>query len=323
MKDYVITQERIQEVIPALQGKLGGWATRKAMRWFGIDRLNGIYKRCLDPDAVVFCRNVLEDAGINLVLENREVLDRFGEKPFVTISNHPYGHIETLGLISVIGAARPDYKFMGNVIFDEIEVLSGRMVGVRPSQKKYGVAESAFETTAETLDHIRAGHPFGFYPGGGVSGIRYEDGKFRVTDPKWRVGTVSLIERAGVPVIPVYFSGHNSFWYNALGVINIHLRDARLIRELGTKKGKTVYMRFGEPIHPEKLTVFSSKKELSAFLRASVYKLGNRPEKAGLALGEEQAAGTLEPVVLYLPDYYTGEYTPYAEVLSGDENAVA
>ena len=319
MKDHVITQERIQEVIPALRGNFGGWVTRKAMRWFGIDRLNGIYGRCLDPDATVFCRNVIEDAGIDLVVENREVLDRFAEAPFVTISNHPYGHVETLGLISVIGKARADYKFMGNVIFDEIEALSGHMVGVRPSQKKYGVAESTFETTAETLEHIRAGHPFGFYPGGGVSRVRYADGKFRVADPDWRDGTVSLIKRAGVPVIPVYFSGHNSFWYNMLGVLNINLRDARLIRELSTKKGKTVYMKFGEPIPPEKLAGFATKKELSAFLRASVYGLGDRvrvPVK-------EIRPKPLEPSVLPLPDFYTREFIPYAEVLPEEENAIA
>jgi putative hemolysin len=72
-----------------------------------------------------------------------------------------------------------------------------------------------------------------------------------------------------VPVIPVYFHGHNGTFFNILGLIDWRLRTLRLPRELFNKTGKTVRVSIGEPIMPEEQDRHPDLKEFGAFLRQS------------------------------------------------------
>ena len=273
MKDKLITQEEVQRAVPALRGKLGGMVTRWAMALCGLNKANALYDKCKQYEGVEFCEKVLGEIGVNLVVENGEVVDRFADGNFVTVSNHPYGHIDGISLIGAVAARRPDFKVMANFILGLIDTMSDHFIVVNPFRKGK-IDAGALESVKASMAHIEAGHPFGFFPAGRVSRPKlHRNLRFTVRDYEWKPSTVRMIKKTGVPVIPIYFSGQNSWFYNFLGLISWKMRTLRLAHELFNKRGKTVYMRFGEPVMPEELAAVTDTKAVGEMLKERVYAL--------------------------------------------------
>ena len=273
MKDKLITRELIQRAVPALRGKAGGVVTGWAMALCGLNKANRLYDSCKQYEGVEFCERVLEAIGVNIVVENAEVLDRFADGNFVTVSNHPYGHIDGISLIGKVAAKRPDFKVMANFILGLIDTMSDHFIVVNPFRKGK-IDAGALESVKASMAHIEAGHPFGFFPAGRVSRPKLHwNLRFTIGDYEWKQSTVRMIKKAGVPVVPVYFSGQNSWVYNFLGLISWKLRTLRLAHELFNKRGKTIHMRFGEPVTPEEMDAVQNPKKLGEFLKGKVYAL--------------------------------------------------
>lgn len=279
MRDKLITVEMIQRGVPALRGRFGGFVTRRAMALCGLNRANELYDKCKQYEGVEFCERVLEELGVDLVVENAKVVERFADGNFVTVSNHPYGHLDGISLIGVVGARRADFKVMANFILALIETLADFFIVVNPFRKGK-IDAGALESVKASMAHIEAGHPFGFFPAGKVSKpTLHANLRFTVEDYEWKHSTVRMVKKAGVPVVPVYFSGQNSWFFNFLGMISWKLRTLRLAHELFNKRGRTIYMRFGEPVMPEELAGAGNAKELASFLKGKVYALA-RPGEA-------------------------------------------
>ncbi len=67
-------------------------------------------------------------------------------------------------------------------------------------------------------------------------------------DPDWQFTIIKFIKRARVPIVPIYFSGHNSLIFNFLGIIHPMLRTLRLPAELFNKKDHIIEIRIGSPV---------------------------------------------------------------------------
>lgn len=88
-----------------------------------IDKVNDLYDRNSDRQGPDFARAVLEDIGVGYEILNADVLQRLPDGPFITISNHPYGHIDGVMLVDIFGHIRPDFKVMVNKFLGRIETL--------------------------------------------------------------------------------------------------------------------------------------------------------------------------------------------------------
>ena len=123
------------------------------------------------------------------------------------------------------------------------------------------------------LKDVSEGHPIGFFPAGAVSKF---DSHLKVTDLPWQPTIIRLIQQMKVPVIPVYFHGHNSTFFSILGLIDWRLRSMRLPRELFNMTGKKVKVTIGEPIMPDKIREYKDLESLGKFLREKTYALKNQ-----------------------------------------------
>lgn len=272
MKEKLLSREDIKRYIPAFRSRIGNLLVRPAMRLFGINKANRFYDSSKCYEGAEFCRHALDDAGVRLQVEGVDILEQFSGKPFITVANHPYGHIDALAVLSVIASERPDYKVTANFILELIDTLSMHFISLNPYQRD----TSNMESIRSVLSYIEDGHPVGFFPAGAVSDPKLTLKGFRVKDRDWKLSTVKLIRKAGVPVIPIYISGQNSWIYNLLGLISWKLRTIRLPHELGNKKGKAVRVIFGQPITPEQIAGQATAKDLAEFLRQSCYALDKR-----------------------------------------------
>jgi len=95
-----------------------------------------------------------------------------------------------------------------------------------------------------------------------------------VTDKEWQLSMIKFIKKANVPVIPVYFEGRNSTFFQILGLLHPVLRTVKLPSEMFNKRGKTIRIRIGSPITIREQDTFEDYREYGHLLRMKTYALG-------------------------------------------------
>ena len=273
MKEKLLSKEDVRKMSPLFRGRLGNILIDLAMWLTGMNKVNRIYDTSKQYEGTAFCHHLLEDVGVNIVVENLDILKQFEGQAFITVSNHAYGHIDGIAAIDIIGTVRPDYKMMVNFILGMIDTMAMHFIVVNPYQEGKLAQKSSVEGIKQCIDHIRGGHPLGFFPAGAVSKTKKWNLKLEVEDREWQPTVIRLIQKVKVPVIPVYFSGKNSWLFNFLDLVNWRLRSLRLGHEVYNKKGKTIHVRLGEPIMPDVQAKYKDLKELGEFLKAKTYAL--------------------------------------------------
>jgi putative hemolysin len=272
MKTVVLDKEDVKRIAPFFATKVGEKLIDFSMSVMALDKVNALYGRCCSKRGAEFATALLEDLRVNVELTNPEMLAKLPEGAFVTVSNHPFGALDGISLISFFGTRRPDYKVMVNSLLTYIEAMSPNFIAVEPYTSKKGSATN-LHGIKESMRHLREGHPLGFFPAGGVSELQ---GWGRIEDAPWADNIVRLISQLKKPVVPVYFHGRNSLFFYLLGVVSWKIRTIRLCPEVFRAQGSTIRITLGEPILPEKLAEFDSPHELGAYLREQTYAAGRK-----------------------------------------------
>ncbi|MDL2214773.1 1-acyl-sn-glycerol-3-phosphate acyltransferase [Dysgonomonas sp. OttesenSCG-928-M03] len=279
MKEKLISADEVRNIHPIFRGRFGNILIKLAMSLTGMNKVNRIYDASKQYEGVAFCDHLLKDVGVNIVVENREVLNRFDGQAFITVSNHAYGHIDGITAIDVVGSVRPDYKMMVNFILGMIDTMAMNFIAVNPFQSGKLANKSSLDGVKQCILHLKEGHPLGFFPAGAVSKTKLKGLKMTVKDREWQQSVIKLIKASKVPVIPMYFSGNNSWFFNFLDLVDWRLRSLRLGHEVYNKKGKTIYVRFGEPIMPDEIALHTDLDELGNFLKEKTYDLRRDTDK--------------------------------------------
>jgi 1-acyl-sn-glycerol-3-phosphate acyltransferase len=269
MKEKLISKDMIRGMHPVFRGRSGNIIIKFLFKVTGINKVNAVYDASKHLTGLEFVNDMLDKLRIIRKYENYEVLDDFKEGPFITVSNHPYGHIDGIIAISTVAGKRRDYKMMVNWMLMQIDTMEKHFIGVNPYSKdnKMSEVKSSVGGVKQCLGHLKEGHPLGLFPAGGVSSPHLD----RTEDREWQEPVLKLIKKAKVPVIPMFISGNNSWFYRFLGFIDWRIRTVRLLHEVTNKKGKTVYIRFGKPITVEEQSEYENIKEFGEFLKARTY----------------------------------------------------
>lgn len=274
VRPSVINFDDVVEIVPAAAKfpKLVKWLLRK----FGIEEVNRIHSTWCGTPGPEFARHLIEDEfRIPLQVDGIEILEGFKDGPFITVSNHPFGQLDGIALINLVTRFRPKYKVMVNMILNRITAMRPNFIAVDqsasadPEKRKVSVAG-----VREALSLIRNGDPVGFFPAGAI-GKTDKDGI--IVDRPWQPVVLQIIQKAKVPVIPIYFHGNNSKFFNFLGHHCVPLRTACLALELFKKKGKALHISVGEPISVDKQLEFGKDYEaLGWYIRMKMYDLSGR-----------------------------------------------
>ena len=240
------------------------------MRMLSIDKVNDLYDRNSSVTGPDFAKAVLKDIGVEYEVLNNDVLKQLPDGPFITISNHPYGHIDGVMLVYLFGHIRPDFKVMVNKFLGRIENLRDNFICVTPTgTERTGPTKESIQGIKEAVAHIRSGGVLGLFPSGAVSDLSVKDRCIR--DREWQEPVIRLIKKMNVPVVPVHFLDRNSNFYYSLGLLDWRVRLLRLPAEVFNKRGKLTRIALGEIISPEELQKYEDIDELRDFLRNKVY----------------------------------------------------
>jgi len=243
-----------------------------AFRFLSIDKVNAIHTRHYKKPGPDFCTEVIEDLGLKLMISNQKVLYNLPEGAFITVSNHPFGSLDGIMLIHLVGSRRPDFKVMVNMILNKITAMRPNFIAVDALASNDPAKKAvSMKGIKDAIMHVRGGHPIGFFPAGAVSKI---NGRLQLEDREWQPNIIRLIAQLKVPVIPIYFHGGNSWWFNLLGKLSWQLRTLRLPAEVFNKQGKTMHISIGDPIPVEDIASRAKDiKGLGEFLKQKTYSM--------------------------------------------------
>ena len=276
IKPDVINYEDLCQLVPALKGHPK--IAERLMKFIWLDKVNKAHAACCDTPGHNFTRRLLfEQFKMKVDVEGKEVLDNLPDGPFITISNHPFGAIDGIILIYLMGQKRPEFKVMVNMILNYITAMRPNFIAVDPMSsddpKKRAVSMSGIRAV---LRQLSEGKPIGFFPAGAMSKTTLTHG---LQDRKWQESVLQIIFKAKVPVIPVFFHGSNSWLCNLMGHICWPLRSLMIPSEMFKKSGKTVKVTIGEPISVEEQKQYVDPLSLGDYLRKKTYALKKKPKK--------------------------------------------
>ena len=266
----VLTVQEAQHLVPRLNSRLGAFLVKRGMHLAALDKVNALYDRNCQWQGSDFADAILRDVGVDYLIGNCERLEQLPQGAFITISNHPYGHIDGIMLIDLLGHIRKDYKVMVNQLLGHIRAMSPNFIKVIPTTSdSSGPRAASLGGLRETLAHLGEGHPMGFFPSGAVSDLKLKERCIR--DRAWQESVLRLIQKVQLPVVPIRFFDRNSLYFYGLGLIDWRVRLVRLCGEVFNKRGKTVRLGIGDIISPERQAACRDFNEFSLMLRSSVY----------------------------------------------------
>lgn len=271
-KRTVLDYVDLRKMVPFFDGKER--LVRFLMKWLKLDDVNYFHHRNLNTPGADFVRGLLDDFRITMRIDHAGILDHLPEGAFITVSNHPFGAIDGIMLIDLLASRRPDYKVMVNLILNYIRGMRPNFIAVDPlatnDPEKRAVTMRGVK---EALIHVKRGHPLGFFPAGAMSKLNW---RLRIEDRPWQPSIIRLIQQLNVPVIPVYFHGHNSTFFNLLGVISWQLRTLRLPSEVFSHYDTTYHISIGDIITPEEQREYTDMDAFGRMLRDRTYALRSR-----------------------------------------------
>ncbi|PSG90096.1 GNAT family N-acyltransferase [Aurantibacter aestuarii] len=249
-------------------GTFIGWILMKVLK---ISTLNAIYNRNKHLKDLTFLNSLLEEFDIKFEIPEEDLKRLPKDGAYITISNHPLGGIDGILLLKLMLEQREDFKIIANFLLHRIEPLKPYVMPVNPFED-HKDAKSSIAGFKNAITHLRNGHPLGIFPAGEVS--TYRDGKL-VVDKPWEEAAMKLVQKANVPVVPIYFHAKNSPLFYKLSKISDIFRTAKLPSELLTQKRRVIKVRIGKPISVADQNEHTNLNSFTDFIRKKTYMLAN------------------------------------------------
>jgi len=198
--------------------------------------------------------------------------------PLIVVANHPFGGLDGVILGALLRGARSDAKILGNFLLGNIRGIADSIIQVDPFGGA-GSTRSNLGGLRAMIAWLRTGGCIGVFPAGEVSSLRLRARS--VVDPEWSPHVVELARRTNAAILPVYFAGRNSWFFQFMGLLHPRLRTALLPREFCRGGGALYRVRIGRLILPDRLERFDSPRAATDYLRLKTYALqADRPGDA-------------------------------------------
>ena len=239
------------------------------MRMLKINAFNSLMEEANALKGVAFTDHLLKTLGINLIIEESDLQKIPATGAFISVSNHPYGAIESLALLSILVKQRPETLFMGNFLLKKVPNLADHIIAVNPFQNIKDA--SSISGLKMTLCVLGNGVPVAIFPAGEVSNYCLK--KRQITDREWHPVVGKIITKANQPILPIYFHGNNGLLFSLMRYIHPSLQTILLFQQLFNKKGHKLHIKIGDPVLPSQIRA-NDNIQLLSVLRETIYAMG-------------------------------------------------
>ncbi len=194
--------------------------------------------------------------------------------PLLVVANHPMGAADTQLVATLVESVRRDVKYVANELLLSIPVIAERSIAVKIMGDR--AARDNMRAMREALRWLADGGCLCVFPAGEVSHSTWT--RWRPVDRAWPAQTARLARRARARVLPIFVSGRNPWWFQALGLVHPLLRTLAIPRCYPPRGDRRIPVAIGTPIEPGEFEAFASDEELIGYFRLRTYLLRARLE---------------------------------------------
>jgi len=219
-----------------------------------------------------FWRACLEVMRIEVQTPQEQLEKIPAEGPVVFVANHPHGLVDGMILADLIGRRRDDYRILTRSLLTGIDETASKYMIPVPFPHEPDAQKKMVEMRRLAMEHLKAGGLIAIFPSGVVAS---SDSMFGpAIEQEWNVFTAKMIRNSGASVVPCFFPGSNSRWYQIANRLSATLRQGLLIHEIVHATGKPQAPIIGEAITPEEAAERGGKpREFMAWLREKTINL--------------------------------------------------
>ena len=191
--------------------------------------------------------------------------------PLVVVANHPYGVLDGMAICWLVAQTRPDFKILiNNVLCRAPEIAACALpVDFDPTRE---ALETNLASRRRALEILKDDGVVIVFPSGAISTTPNLFTR-KAEEIEWAPLVGQLIRKSGARVVPVFFAGQNSAWFQTASHISQHLRVAFIFHEVRRRMGTQLNMVVGKPLVFEDLQAHLPPKNLARHLQTHVARL--------------------------------------------------
>lgn len=254
------------------------WAINGIEKLSGRDRIESIYREMcrLDLPFPEFFKHGIELGDLKLPTNRLEEQRIPGEGPLVFVANHPFGVVDGLLMCDIAARTRGDFKILLHARLCRDEKMDPLFLPVSFEEDREAVKTNV-ATKREAQRILKEGGTVVIFPAGGVA-TRGKLGFGKLEDLPWSTFVAKIVAQAEATVVPVHFSGENSFLFHFVSAFSATLRTALFLKQVTNKIGAEIDVNIGRPITWQEMAPISGRRALTDFLYEKTHALGETPE---------------------------------------------
>jgi len=197
--------------------------------------------------------------------------------PVVFVANHPHGLVDGMILADLIGRRRKDYRILTRALLTGLDESAARYMIPVPFPHESDAQEKMLQMRTSAMAHLKRKGLIALFPSGVVASSDRAFGP--AIEREWSVFTAKMIRRSGATIVPCFFTGSNSRWYQIANRVHPILRQGLLIHEVAHAFDKAQAPVIGNPIAPGQWAGrIERPREFMAWLRARTLSLRTEPD---------------------------------------------
>lgn len=206
------------------------------------------------PHGQAFWAQALGVMGITLTTPGDQYENIPPTGPVVIVANHPHGLVDGMVLAELIGRVRTDYKILTRSLLTGVQEIDEFMIPV-PFLHEEDALQKNLEMRKTAMNHLANGGVVVLFPSGVVASSDTMFGP--VIEADWNPFTAKMVQRSGARVVPVYFPGQNSRWYQIANKLSATLRQGLLLYEVKHALNRPQAPVIGKPIEREEIDAWA------------------------------------------------------------------
>ncbi|WP_171102825.1 lysophospholipid acyltransferase family protein [Ruegeria sp. HKCCD7255] len=220
-----------------------------------------------------FWGGALNTMGIDLTTSQEQIARIPKEGPVVVVANHPHGMVDGMILAELIGRVRSDYRILTRSVLTGLDEAATSFMIPVPFPHDPEAQAKMLEMRGKAMDHLKEGGVVALFPSGVV--MSSDDWFGPAIEREWNVFTAKMIRRSGARVVPIFFPGSNSRWYQIANRLSPILRQGLLLHEIVRSCNKPQSPVIGDPISDQDLELLErDPRGFMGWLRNHTLSLG-------------------------------------------------
>ena len=219
----------------------------------------------------MFWKRAIDLLRIDLQTPDEQIQNIPRTGPLVIVANHPHGLVDGMILAELVGRVRQDFKILTRSLLTNVPVIQYHMLPVafphEPDALKMNITMRKL-----AMDHLKDDGVIILFPAGQVA---TSPGWFgRAEEADWLPFTAKMILKSQAKIVPIYFPGQNSRWFQMANRFSITVRQGLLLHEIAYAMNKPQKPVIGAPIDRDQIDPWmNDPRGFMAHLRDTVLAL--------------------------------------------------